>query len=588
MSETKPTHNPWAGLASYDDPLTAKYELQFCGRDDESYDVAKLIRNNIIVTLYGKSGIGKTSLINAGVIPNLRDDCFMPLSIRLGLSNDDNFTSYQSIVIQAIESTSNNAGITIETFDVIPEQTNVDAPDYLWNYFARHHFTEKGSSITPVIVFDQFEEVLRTHRDKAEVLLRQLHYLSDKDHRIDNCEIEEEEYHYEFNFRFVISIREDDLYRLEDSIDNCYLASLKRCRYRLRSLSEEGAKDVVQIPGEGLFLENEEEQIAKSIINIARNKEDGGINTYILSLVCYRIFLEYSNRGYEHIGLSLVEEFVKGNPFEQYYDEATKHLLNREKEYLEEHFVDSTGRRNSIPESDFHKHVPNGNSLLEGDKRILQRISSSSNSNIYRVELLHDSFCDHLFERKQKRQQWQKLRRIGEFIGILIIICLIWFLFDNNNNLKKEKESLITQIDDIKNEYDKVNNELLIASQERNKVVLERDSAQIQLDSLNIEILDAKQKLKIEQKQSQENKQKFLEEKEEKEHLKEILTNKNQNDLILPSKSVPIISPSSFPNYKIIGATNSSQNILELSEEEIKVQIEKSEQKTKEKQNNNP
>ena len=154
--------------------------------------------------------------------------------------------------------------------------------------------------------------------------------------------------------------------------------------------------------------------------------------------------------------------------------------------------------------------------------------------------------------------------------------------------MKKEKESLITQIDDIKNEYDKVNNELLIASQERNKVVLERDSAQIQLDSLNIEILDAKQKLKIEQKQSQENKQKFLEEKEEKEHLKEILTNKNQNDLILPSKSVPIISPSSFPNYKIIGATNSSQNILELSEEEIKVQIEKSEQKTKEKQNNNP
>ena len=54
--------NPWAGLASYEDPATTERKLKFCGRDDDSYDVAKLIMGNIFVTLYGKSGIGKTSM----------------------------------------------------------------------------------------------------------------------------------------------------------------------------------------------------------------------------------------------------------------------------------------------------------------------------------------------------------------------------------------------------------------------------------------------------------------------------------------------------------------------------------------------
>ena len=57
------TYNPWAGLASYEDPKTARQKLKFCGRDDDSYDLARLIMGNVFVTLYGKSGIGKTSLL---------------------------------------------------------------------------------------------------------------------------------------------------------------------------------------------------------------------------------------------------------------------------------------------------------------------------------------------------------------------------------------------------------------------------------------------------------------------------------------------------------------------------------------------
>ena len=54
----KEINNPWAGTSSYQDPETSGERLKFCGRDNESYDVANLIDNNIFVTLYGKSGTG--------------------------------------------------------------------------------------------------------------------------------------------------------------------------------------------------------------------------------------------------------------------------------------------------------------------------------------------------------------------------------------------------------------------------------------------------------------------------------------------------------------------------------------------------
>lgn len=99
----KNSTNPWAGLASYEDPEITERKLKFCGRDDESYDVAKLVMGNIFVTLYGKSGIGKTSLLNAGVFPELREEQFTPISLRLGVRDEKEESCFQEIIIKEIE-----------------------------------------------------------------------------------------------------------------------------------------------------------------------------------------------------------------------------------------------------------------------------------------------------------------------------------------------------------------------------------------------------------------------------------------------------------------------------------------------------
>lgn len=410
------SQNPWAGLASYEDPETAKRKLKFCGRDDDSYDLARLIMGNVFVTLYGRSGIGKTSLLNAGVFPELREENYTPVSIRLGVRDEEHPQSYQTVIVEAIEHVVKRT----ESIGVIDEQQDQQSIDYLWNYFACHRFYDKYDELTtPVVVLDQFEEVFRGHRDEAETLLRQLDFLNDKDHTLDSCEVNGQPYRYEQNFRFVVSIREDDLYRLEDSIDNCYLPALKRCRYRLRSLSEQGARDAILIPAQGLFLPEEQDRIVDTIVGIIKSKSARGISTNILSLICSRIFVEYQKSGVDHITPALVDTFIKGNPFECFYHESTRNFSNREKAYIEDHFVDSTGHRNSVSSNDFFRHLPHGETLLKGDSRILQRISTSMEDGNYRVELIHDSFCEAILHSKKTRF-YGKLRTAGLLLVILL------------------------------------------------------------------------------------------------------------------------------------------------------------------------
>ena len=486
------TYNPWAGLASYEDPKTARQKLKFCGRDDDSYDLARLIMGNVFVTLYGKSGIGKTSLLNAGVFPELRQEQYSPDSLRLGIRDEEHPQSYQAMIIEAAE----RIATKTNTIDVIAEQKDPHAPDYLWNYFARHRFYDKNDEpTTPVFVFDQFEEVFRGHRDEAEILLKQLDYLNDKDHALDRCEIDGQTYRYEQNYRFVVSIREDDLYLLEDSIDNCYLPALKRCRYRLRSLTEEGARDAILIPGKGLFNPGEEDAIAKSIISKSRN-DDGSISTNIISLLCSRIYVDYKKSGENHITPLLVDNFLKGNPFEQFYNEATRGFSDREKSYIEDNFVDSAGRRNSIPESNFLKHVPNGAALLEGDKRILQRTSTSSDGKNNRIELIHDSFCEPLLKLKEKRIRRKRLLLVATVLGVaLLCIGVASYIFyqskriSHQNTTISEQQSTIEQYnEDLLRERDslrQMNNRLNTILQNLEIANTEKDSANSALQFAN-------------------------------------------------------------------------------------------------------
>ena len=413
--------NPWMGLASYQDPETSGSSYLFCGRSNESYDVSQLIENNIFITLYGKSGTGKTSLLNAGVFPLLRKKRFIPVSIRLGMEAIG--ISFQQCITDKICQTVEKRGGALKTVEVVPLACSEEKEEFLWSHFARTRYQDNdGNVVFPVVVLDQFEEVFRGRRKDAETLLRQISFLMNETHALSDRIIDGFLYTYDFNFRFVVSIREDDLFRLEDSIDNNYLPEMKGCRYRLRNLTEEGAREVILSPAGDLFKAEDRKTIADIIISIAQDADGSTVSSNILSLVCSRIFAEYQKTDGEHsIDLSLVEKFIGDNLFEKFYKDATKGLSAREKSYLELNLVDSTGRRNSIPDNDFRLHVRKGDILFEGNCRILQRVSTSSEENGARVELIHDSFCAPLAVLKEKREK----RKIANWITLAMMVALV-------------------------------------------------------------------------------------------------------------------------------------------------------------------
>ena len=402
---------PWPGLASYDDPEKSNIKKCFYGRDDESYDIFKLIESNHFVTLYGKSGIGKTSLLKAGVFPDLRRKNYLPVYLRLGMK--DKTQSFQELIIKSIEDLVYN----IKTINVIDEQQDQNKPNHLWNYFARHRFFDKdGESLIPVIVLDQFEELLRHNRAETEFLLRQIDYAQDRNHILDNEIIDGELYRYQQNFRFVVSIREDYLYQLEDSIDTCYLPVLKCCRYRLLPLYDDQAEDIIRKPILGLISREVAEEIISKVANcpisnfrLGDGERQIEVDAAMLSLFMHELFRLYINNKIDtEIPLSLVKE-VGDNIIKTFYQDRMSKISSSTVNYLEDHLVTDEGIRNCIFE---YQALQDGIEEWElkflQDQRIIHKINWYDSKD--RIEFMHDRLCPIIKDFKEQRKSEEQLK----------------------------------------------------------------------------------------------------------------------------------------------------------------------------------
>ena len=78
-------NNPWKGLNFY-----TEGEILY-GRNAEIQSLSQYIFNNTQTVLYGRSGIGKSSILNAGIFPKARLEGMTPVSIRLKHDDIDNY-----------------------------------------------------------------------------------------------------------------------------------------------------------------------------------------------------------------------------------------------------------------------------------------------------------------------------------------------------------------------------------------------------------------------------------------------------------------------------------------------------------------
>jgi hypothetical protein len=217
------SQHPWIGLASFSESDRAF----FAGRAEEIDELLRLVRRDTLTLLYGVSGLGKTSLLQAGLFPALRAENFLPVSIRL-----DYLEGAPSLTMQVLGATSAAArAAKVEAPESRPGET-------LWEYFHRegnHFWSPRNDLVTPFLVFDQFEEFFTIGRETAERARRASEFISELADLVENRPTatlrDDPERAREFSFKpapfkVLLAMRED------------YLADLDRIRSQFRALGQ--------------------------------------------------------------------------------------------------------------------------------------------------------------------------------------------------------------------------------------------------------------------------------------------------------------------------------------------------------------
>jgi hypothetical protein len=125
----------------------------FQGRAKETKELTRLIRRNPLTLLFGASGLGKSSLLSAGLFPELRRVGHLPVRVKLkydiGAERPGRIDLSQQIMAD-VRQTAQRAGVEVE---------NGEDRDTLWEFFQSVElWGPEPSLLVPVIVLDQFEE----------------------------------------------------------------------------------------------------------------------------------------------------------------------------------------------------------------------------------------------------------------------------------------------------------------------------------------------------------------------------------------------------------------------------------------------
>ena len=427
--------NPWLGLESY----SINDAYRFYGRDRDIELVSNAIYDNFITTIYGISGAGKTSLLNAGLTPALIAENYLPIRVRL-IHNSDK--SYSTQIIEAVSNAIESIGGEVEYEGAISLDKVVEQ-EKLWFFLHTRRFWSKHNySIRPVIFIDQFEELFTKNDDAYKIslffeMINAIQYDTPPSNTKDLLENGTDYFELECNTsRIVFVIREDFLARLEDY--SYGIAALRRNRIGIKQMNGHQALEVILNPNPSLITREGALKIlskvsGKEVMDSDRSLGRLSVDTSILSLFCSELYQRAVEEDSDTITTNIIEEFGS-NIISHFYTKCMSQVPSSLVTYLEKHLLTSNGFRNSIALEDieipkFTKETINNSLLLLSDKRII-RIEDTN--GVDRVEFTHDVLCkvakqhrDNINKSKElKRNRWTSVLKSLDFLIILILSYL--------------------------------------------------------------------------------------------------------------------------------------------------------------------
>ena len=222
----------------------------FYGRELEAPALQRQILADKLTVLYGASGVGKTSLIQAAVIPRLHEDGYESLYVR---SLED---PAQAIKVEALR-------LTRGPEAQLDEEARTTA---LHSYLRR----VLPQDIRLVVFLDQFVEFfIRLGDGVRRAFVEELAACLEDD---------------ALEMRAVLSLRDDYFVRLDEFSPRC--PKVFDNRFRLRNLDEEKALLAIFLPAQQFSLSYEDELLRQLLADL----ESGGVEPAQLQIVCHRLY----------------------------------------------------------------------------------------------------------------------------------------------------------------------------------------------------------------------------------------------------------------------------------------------------------
>ncbi|HYK03526.1 MAG TPA: WD40 repeat domain-containing protein [Thermoanaerobaculia bacterium] len=381
------SEHPWPALLSFreDD------QRYFGGRNEEVEALYRRIASSRLTLLFGLSGLGKSSLLLAGLFPRLRGEHYFPVYIRLRYGRD---------LPPPVEQIKTE--IAAQARDHGVEAPEPRAGETLWQYFHRpdsDFWDDRNYPATPVLVFDQFEELFTRSREVAGQANQFIEELADLAEGVEG------------NYRLLIGIRSDYLAQLQGISD--HVRAIFANRYELHRMSGAAALESTLTAGGHLL----DEDVARRIVRfVAGAKESGDaqsveelqVEPALLSLVCSELNATRLEKHEPKITASMLSG-TKDEILSRFYEASLADISPELRVLVEDKLVTRDGKaRNFISEQTARETA----GVTEEDlgklvHRRLLRFEESGSSR--RMELTHDLLTAVAAASRSTREQRRQL-----------------------------------------------------------------------------------------------------------------------------------------------------------------------------------
>jgi tetratricopeptide (TPR) repeat protein len=386
--------NPWLGLASF----TEETREFFYGREEEVAELARRVQRKLLTVLFGQSGLGKTSILRAGLVPKLRGQGYCPVYVRIDYAKEAPEPADQ--IKQAIARTARRSGEWTQAGVAVQGET-------LWEFL--HHrddvlHDESGATLIPLLIFDQFEEIFTLAQTDGFGRARAARFIADLADLVENRPPKEVEAKLEtddsaaerFDFarsdyRVLISLREDYLAPLEGLKRD--MPSVTQNRLRLAPMTGTQALAAVMRPGRELVSE----EVASAIVRfVAGGAEiaNAEVEPSLLSLICRELNDTRLAQGRSEISLDLLAG-SHATILSNFYERSLADQPASVRRIIEDELLTESGFRENVAEEKLRASFATAGAAPDALAALVNRrlLRIEERLDVRRVELTHDVLC---------------------------------------------------------------------------------------------------------------------------------------------------------------------------------------------------